>query len=173
MSELRVAVLTCSDALASCTQEPSADVEDATGLAIIDACEARGWMIVAYHVCPKDGECVATSLNEMCDVEEADVVLTIGGTGLSACDVTPEVTELVSERLVPGIAEAIRQRAVGMDRAQMLSRATAGIRGSTLIINLPDDRITALDALEFVADLLEPASEQVHRSAPHFGPLEQ
>lgn len=171
MSDTRVAVLSCSDALTS-DVDGAKIREDESGMALIKACEARGWVVVAYHVCPKDGECIAVSLNEMCDVEEADLVFTVGGTGLARSDVMPDITEMVAERLVPGLAEAIRQRATVLDSAEMLSRATAGTRGHSLIINLPESRVAALAVFDHVADLLESTAVQLRLETSQPGPLE-
>ena len=96
--------------------------------------------MIDYHVCPDDAEAIACSLLELCDAEQADVIFTLGGTGLRPHEMTPDATERVSERLVPGIAEAIRDCCGGSKHEHVLSRATAGIRGQTLIINLPGGR---------------------------------
>lgn len=144
MSEIRVAVITCSDPIAS------GEVDDRAGHDIIDACEARDWLVVAYHVCPLEIECISTSLIEMTDMEEADVVFTLGGTGLHPRDVTPEATERVCERMVPGLAELLRSLTRESGTSCVLSRATSGTRGGSLIVNLPGgpaDAATAFDAL--------------------------
>ncbi|HEY3316823.1 MAG TPA: MogA/MoaB family molybdenum cofactor biosynthesis protein [Coriobacteriia bacterium] len=153
MSELRVGVITSSD---SCS---SGDREDLSGKAIIDASTARGWDVVGYHVCPDEIECLTTSIVELADVDEADVVFTTGGTGLGPRDVTPEATLAACDRLVPGIAEAIRAESLKVTKRAMLSRGIAGQRGKTLVINLPGSVKAVRETLEVVLDQLEHAVE--------------
>lgn len=156
MSDLRVAVLTCSDSCADGT------AEDESGRAIIDACEDLGWLVVAYHVCADEMECVSTSLLEMADMESADIVLTLGGTGLGPRDITPEATERIIERAVPGIAEAVREASRGTNSPCLMSRATAGMRGQSLIINLPGGVAPTLAAFERIAPHLTTAVGMMH-----------
>jgi len=155
MAELRIGVLTCSDS------RSQGEAEDTAGRALIELSEARGWMVVAYHVCPDDRECIAASLMEMCDIEEADVVFTCGGTGLGPRDNTPEATGDVAERPVPGIAEFIRTRSFAVTERAMLSRAVAVQRGRTVVINLPGSEKAAREAFGFVAGQLEHAAEMI------------
>ncbi|MDZ4064559.1 MAG: molybdopterin-binding protein, partial [Coriobacteriia bacterium] len=131
------------------------------GLALIDACEQRGWVIVAYHVVPDDPEAITASLIELADVEGADAVFTLGGTGLGVSDLTPEATELVCERIVPGIPEAIRAHMRQTDPCHMFSRATAGVRGRTLIVNLPGGPEATMGAFGVIAEMLELAVEHM------------
>ncbi len=156
MADLRVGVLTCSDSRG----RPGA--RDDAGRTLIEACGERGWFVVAYHVCPNDIECIAASLIDMCDAEEADAVFTLGGTGVGSRDVTPEATECVCERFVPGVAEAVRRNIAESDPAQVLSRAISGVRGSTFIVNLPGGIGPTRAAFEYVAEFLETAVERVH-----------
>lgn len=164
MADLRIGILTCSDSRAA------GEAEDLAGRAIIERCEARGWLVVAYHVCPFEFESISSSLIEMSDVDDADVIVTLGGTGLGPGDITPEVTERISERLVPGIAERIRAVAAETPSAgsqlpiedfSLFSRATAGIRGQTLILNLPGGTGPTVRCFDVVADHLERASSAV------------
>lgn len=130
MSELRIGVLTCSDTR-------HAGAEDFCGHALIDLAEERGWTVVSYHVSPDDRECIAASLIEMCDAEEADVIITSGGTALGPRDVTPDATTDISEREILGISEAVRRRLAEQDPAMILTRLACTQRGNTLILNLP------------------------------------
>lgn len=155
MAELRIGVLTSSDT------RSAGQAEDTAGRALIELAEERGWLVVAYHVCPDDRECIAASLMEMSDVEEADVVFTCGGTGLGPRDVTPEATRDVSERDVPGIAEYIRAESLKVTGRAMLSRGVAAMRDHTLIINLPGSEKAAREGFSFVADQLEHSVEMV------------
>lgn len=155
MAELRIGVLTCSDS------RSKGEAEDTAGRALIELAEERGWLVVSYHICPDDRECIAASIMDMSDVEEADVVFTCGGTGLGPRDVTPEATLDVSEREVPGIAEVIRSRSLEKTERAMLSRGVAAQRSRTLVINLPGSLKAAREGFGFVADQLEHAVEMV------------
>ncbi len=153
--DLRVGVLTCSDTRAA------GDAEDTAGKELMRLCEERGWLVAAYHVCPDDAERIHDLLVEMSDSHHVDVILTCGGTGFGPRDVTPEATERVIEKRTPGVAEAIRLESLKITGRAMLSRGTAGIRDSTLIINLPGSRKAASESFGFVADQLEHAVEMM------------
>lgn len=146
---LRLAVLTVS------TAATVGDAEDAAGRRLIEMAEERGWHVVAYHVCPNDPECVHASLTEMADVDEADVVFTVGGIGLGPDDITPEATGSVCARRLPGPAEAIRAAGIKADPAGMFSRGDSAMRGSTAVVNLPDDDAGLRRSFEVVAEGLE------------------
>lgn len=144
MGELRIGVLTCSDSRAS------GEHPDSAGLDVIAACEERDWLVVAYHVTARDIESITTSIGEMADMDRADVIITLGGTGLTPRDVTPEATEAVCDRMVLGLSEIVRCASCGGESAFALSRATAGVRDRTLVVNLPggfDPTHAAFDAL--------------------------
>ncbi|PKQ15040.1 MAG: molybdenum cofactor biosynthesis protein [Actinobacteria bacterium HGW-Actinobacteria-7] len=151
MSELRIAILTCSD-----TRSPA---EDTAGQALKELSTARGWSVVEYRVCPDEHDVIASALVEMADVFCADVVFTCGGTGLGPRDVTPEATLSVAGRAVPGIAEHIRAESLRVTKRAMLSRAVAAQRGKTLIINMPGSLKAATETFSFVADQLEHARD--------------
>jgi molybdopterin adenylyltransferase len=129
LSGTRVAVLTVSDRVAAGSRE------DAGGSALCELLEAAGATVVARAVVPDEGEQVAAALQAM--TADADVVLTTGGTGLGPRDVTPEATRMVLDREAPGIAEALRHASLAITPFAMLSRATAGLAGRTLVVNLP------------------------------------
>lgn len=93
--------------------------------------------VAIYEVVPDEAEAIATRLRRWADDLALDLILTTGGTGLSPRDVTPEATLSVLERLVPGLAEVMRQEGLRHTPMAMLSRAVAGVRGRTLIVNLP------------------------------------
>ncbi|MDZ4168570.1 MAG: MogA/MoaB family molybdenum cofactor biosynthesis protein [Coriobacteriia bacterium] len=155
MPELRVGVLTSSDT------RSSGEAEDTAGKALIELVEARGWLVVAYHVCPDDVECLSSSLMEMADREEADVVITCGGTGIGPRDVTPEATRAIADREVPGIAEFVRAESLRVTPRAMLSRGVAAQRGRTLIVNMPGSEKAARETFGFVADQLEHAVDMM------------
>ncbi|GAB4289817.1 MAG: MogA/MoaB family molybdenum cofactor biosynthesis protein [Coriobacteriia bacterium] len=155
MALLRIGVLTCSDS------RFAGEADDTSGKAIIDLVEARGWLAVAYHVVPDDAEAIARSIIEMSDVEEVDILLTTGGTGLGPRDVCPETTLAHCDRRVPGIAEAIRAESLKVTGRAMLSRGEAGQRGRTLIVNLPGSEKAVRESLAVVIEQLEHAVDMM------------
>src|SRR6266516_69441 len=144
---MRIGILTVSD-LGSAGQRADASVD-----AILAWAEEKGYQVVVRSVVPDEADRIAGKLARWADSGEVDVVLTTGGTGLTARDVTPEATAAVLERTAPGIAEALRATAAPRFPRAWLSRGVAGTRGRTLIVNLPGssggvrDRLTVLDGL--------------------------
>lgn len=122
-----------------------------------------------YSVVPDEKELIAKELIRLCDEVKSDVVFTTGGTGFAPRDVTPEATKAVIEKEVPGIPEAIRLRSLGFTPKAMLSRATAGIRGKTLIINLPGSPKAVRESLEVVLPVLEHAVETLSGETQNCG----
>ncbi|MDR3588590.1 MAG: MogA/MoaB family molybdenum cofactor biosynthesis protein [Negativicutes bacterium] len=108
-----------------------------------------------YIIVPDDREALSRELINMVDRLNLDLILTTGGTGLGPRDVTPEATLAVIERQVPGIPEAMRARSLEITSRAMLSRAVAGIRGRTLIINLPGSPKGVTECLQVVLPALE------------------
>lgn len=153
MGDLLVGVITSSD---SCNEGTR---QDESGRFLVDACEARGWDVVGYHVCPDDVECLTASIIELADVAGAQVILTTGGTGLGPRDVTPEATLAACDRQVPGIAEAMRAESLKVTGRAMLSRAVAGMRKRTLVINMPGSLKAVRETSAVVFDQLEHAAE--------------
>ena len=128
--------------------------EDLSGPAIREILEREGYEVISMDILPDDQVMLAGKLQEIADSEKAELILTTGGTGFSERDVTPEATEEVIERKVPGIPEAIRAYSMTITKRAMLSRATAGIRGKTLIINLPGSPKAVRESLEYIIDAL-------------------
>lgn len=112
-----------------------------------------------YIVVPDEKEKIEKALIYLCDDVKADVVLTTGGTGFAPRDVTPEATKAVIEKEAPGIAEAIRLKSLQITPKAMLSRAVSGIRGRSLIVNLPGSPKAVRESLEFVLPVLPHAVE--------------
>ena len=104
---------------------------------------------------PDEYQMIKELLIDICDNNIADLILTTGGTGFSPRDVTPDATDAVTEKKVPGIPEAIRAYSMQITKKAMLSRATAGIRKQTLIINLPGSPKAVREALEFIVPELK------------------
>jgi molybdenum cofactor biosynthesis protein B len=126
--------------------------------------------VVLREVVPDDSHRLATLLQSVCDAPGApDLVLTTGGTGLGPRDCTPEATRATCERMVPGIAEAIRARSLAATPHALLSRGEAGVRRATLIVNLPGSPGGARDGWEVVAPVAEHAASQI-RGGDHPDP---
>ena len=145
---MRIAILTVSDAGARGLRA------DASGDAVAAWAHERGHTVSARHVVPDETVAIIRTLLAWCDGDQADVVFTTGGTGLSPRDVTPEATQVVLERPTPGLAE--RMRGVELDRfpRAALSRGVAGLRARTLVINLPGSTSGVRDGLASLADIL-------------------
>ncbi len=110
--------------------------------------------VVKYEMIPDDLELITTKLADWCDQGGIDVILTTGGTGLSTRDVTPDATLCVIEKEVPGIPEAVRMGTLAKTPTAILSRAVAGIRKKTLIINMPGSPKAVKEALEIIVPAL-------------------
>ena len=144
----RAAIITASDS------GYRGEREDVSGPAIKEILEREGYEVISMDILPDDQVMLAGKLQEIADSEKAELILTTGGTGFSERDVTPEATEEVIERKVPGIPEAIRAYSMTITKRAMLSRATAGIRGKTLIVNLPGSPKAVRESLEYIIDAL-------------------
>ena len=144
----RVAIITSSDT------GYRGEREDLSGPAIKEIVEREGYEVVSMDILPDDQVMLAGKMQEIAVKEIEELMLTTGGTGFSERDVTPEATEEVIERRVPGIPEAMRAYSMTITKRAMLSRATAGIRGKTLIINLPGSPKAVKESLEYIIDAL-------------------
>lgn len=114
--------------------------EDTSGPALCEMLAEQGWDVIYTALVPDDKEMIQSELRFCADEQKIDLVLTTGGTGFSPCDVTPEATLELLERLAPGIPEAMRAQSMKLTPHGCLSRAVAGIRGGTLIVNLPGSK---------------------------------
>jgi molybdenum cofactor synthesis domain-containing protein len=157
---MRVSVLTISDSVAA------GKAEDRSGPSVIARCRELGWTIASSAVLADDRVAIEAFLKETADSNNSDIILTTGGTGLGPRDVTPEATEAVVERLIPGFPERMRAAGLAKTPRALLSRAIAGIRGKTIIINLPGSPRGAVESLDVVADLL-PHSVDILHGARH------
>ena len=160
---LRVAVITVSD------RSARGERPDASGPALAGAVEAGGGEVVRRELIADDPEALTDLLTEICTGPGApDLILTTGGTGIGPRDRTPEATAAACERLVPGIAETLRARSLAVTPHAMLSRGVAGVRGATLIVNLPGSTGGARDGWEVVAPIAAHAASQL-RGGDHPG----
>jgi molybdopterin adenylyltransferase len=136
--------------------------EDLSGPVIEEALKRIGGTVRHYEVLPDEKELIKEKLMHYSG--KVDLILTTGGTGLSPRDVAPEATLEVIERQIPGIAEAMRLEGLRKTRRSMLSRAVAGVRGSTLIINLPGSPRAVTENLEAVLEVIPHAVEKIKGS---------
>lgn len=145
---LRFGILTVSD------RSSRGERPDASGPALEDLVTARGWAVVRKAILPDDLITLRDALASWADSGEMDVLLTTGGTGFSPRDVTPEATGAVIERSAPGLSEAMRAASLQATPHAMLSRAASGIRGHTLIVNLPGSPKGAVENLKVILPVL-------------------
>lgn len=125
----------------------------------------NGYKITKKVLIPDDFQKIKDTLIEICDNNHADLILTTGGTGFSKRDATPEATEEIIEKRVPGIPEAIRAYSLTITKRAMLSRATAGIRKDTLIINMPGSPKAVEESLTYIISELKHGLEILVGSA--------
>ena len=128
---------------------------DEGGPLVAELLREAGYAVVKTAVVPDEQSLIETALREIADTGEVQLLVTTGGTGFAPRDVTPEATLAVCQRMVPGIPEAMRYASLHLTPRAMLSRAQAGIRGGTLILNLPGSPRAAKENLEAVLPALE------------------
>jgi molybdopterin adenylyltransferase len=157
---IRVAIITVSDSASS------GACEDRSGPAVRERCAQLGWQVASLEILPDDQLRLTERLAQLADGGSADVILTTGGTGLGPRDVTPEATANICEKLVPGLAELMRERGRQSTIRAALSRAVVGLRGRAIIVNLPGSPKGAAESLDAIAELLPHAAE-VRRGARH------
>ena len=141
---LRVAIITVSD------KGHRGEREDRSGKYVMQYFKEKGWEIADYEIVPDEKDMISKKLKDISDNEKADLILTTGGTGFSSRDVTPEATDGVIEKKVPGFSEIIRIGGQKKTPRAILSRGVSGIRKKTLIINLPGSIKGVKDSLELI-----------------------
>jgi molybdopterin adenylyltransferase len=145
---IRVAILTISDSVSR------GEREDRSGPKLRERVEALGWTVSVHEVIPDERARIAARLRELADSNEAQVILTTGGTGVALRDVTPEAARDVIEREIPGLGEVMRAEGRLKTPLAVLSRSVAGTRSGTLIVTLPGSPKGAVESLDAVAGLL-------------------
>lgn len=148
---IRFGVLTVSDGVCAGARK------DLSGAAIEAWVETRAGTVVERGTVPDEPDEIVRALVSWCDARSCDVVVTTGGTGFTARDVTPEATTTVIEREAPGVAEAIRARGAAVTPNAVLSRGIAGIRGATLVVNLPGSPSGVKDGLAVLDGIVDHA----------------
>ena len=159
---MKIGVITVSD---RCFR---GECEDRSGPAIF-GCVRSLCESCEYRLVPDEKDLVSAAIIELADKVEADVVFTTGGTGFAPRDVTPEATKAVVEKDVPGISEAIRAKSLEITDKAMLSRAVSGIRGKTLVINLPGSPKAVRESVEIVLPVLPHAVETLSGNTQNCG----
>lgn len=162
---IRFGILTLSD------RSSRGERADASGPALADLIRAQSWSVTDQAILPDEESAIRAALTEWADSSRFDVILTTGGTGFALRDVTPEATRAVIQRDAPGLAETMRAESLKKTPHAMLSRAVAGIRGRTLIVNLPGSPKGAMENLQTIMPVIphavqllkdDPASETSH-----------
>lgn len=155
----KVGILTSSD------KGASGDREDLSGKLIADMVQEKGYEVLRQVIVPDEAQDLKREITYMADELEVDLILTTGGTGFSKRDITPEVTTELCDRMANGIAEAIRYYSLSITPRAMLSRAVSGIRGNTLIINLPGSPKAVKESLDYALDSIHHGLEILIGSA--------
>ncbi len=150
---ITAAILTLSD------KGAKGEREDLAGPLIREMLSAIGATVEYYEVIPDEKGLIKEKLTDYS--KKVDLVLTTGGTGLSPRDVTPEATQEIIDKEIPGIAEAMRSAGSNKTKRAMLSRAVAGVRGNALIINLPGSPKAVKEGLEAIMDVIPHAIEKI------------
>lgn len=165
---MRIGILTVSD------RSARGERPDLSGPAIEELISERGWSVNRVEIIPDELPLLIDTLATWADSGEFDIILTTGGTGFSPRDITPEATIKVVHREAPGLAEAMRAASLNLTPHAMMSRARAGIRGRTLIVNLPGSPRGAVENLNVVLPVFEhavallsgdPGAEAGHRQS--------
>lgn len=158
---IRVAVLTISDSGVAGTRE------DRSGPAVCQRVTGAGWTVCVTGLLPDEADQITGRLRQLSDDANIDLILTTGGTGVALRDVTPEATRAAIDREIPGLAELMRAEGRRSTKFAVLSRATAGTRGRTLIVNLPGSPKGAVESFDSIAPLVPHLVNLLHGNTEH------
>ncbi len=158
---ITVAILTISDSAMAGKRE------DVSGPALKYRCLELKWHVTATKIVADDEQVIRSVLADWADCEMADVILTTGGTGISPLDVTPEATRPVLDREIPGVAELLRSKGLEQTKFSVLSRALAGSRKQSFILNLPGSPKGAVFSLGLVEALIPHVVDLLHGRTGH------
>ena len=161
MSKIRAVVITASDACAR------GEREDASGAALVQLLTELGAHVVASKILSDDLDPLAQALREFANRDDVNLIVTTGGTGLGPRDNTPEATQQVIQREVPGIAEAIRAESLKSTPMAKISRGVCGVRSGTLIVNLPGSPKAVKETFAVIAPVLSHAIELLSGRTSH------
>jgi len=159
---MRVGILTVSD------KSSKGEREDLSGKTIRETVAADFY---EYTIVPDELDKIAATIKEFVDQKKCDVVFTTGGTGLSFRDVTPEATRQVIDREIPGMAEVMRQESYKIKKTAILSRAVAGHRWKSLVINLPGSPKAVKECLDIILPVIPHALEILAKGSAECGSL--
>jgi len=154
-NQVKTAVLTIST---SCFRD---ERKNLSGPVLEDLCREAGFDVVGRGIVPDNAEMIREKLLFFCDNQRVDIVLTTGGTGPGPYDITPEATADICERLLPGISELVRAEGGKKTRRAYLSRGVSGIRGRTLIINLPGSPGAVRESMAAIGEIIPHALDMI------------
>jgi molybdopterin adenylyltransferase len=160
---IRVAVVTVSDSAVAGARQ------DLSGPAVRDRAQSFGWTVSEIHLVPDESSQIADLVRRLADSGDVSLILTTGGTGVALRDVTPEAMRGVIEREIPGLAELMRSEGLKFTPMAALSRGLAGVRGRTLIVNLPGSPRGAVQSLDAIAKLVPHVLELLAGRTEHAG----
>jgi len=158
MEGFSFAVITMSDSGARGLRE------DTSGASLMELFTANGYQLCFYAVVPDQVSAIVEAVTVATEEKGADLILTTGGTGVSPTDVTPEAMNQVFDKEIPGMAEAMRAASLAITPKAVISRGRAGIRGKSLIINLPGSKKAALENIRVLLPALDHAIEKIQGS---------
>ncbi len=161
MKNVKTAILTISD------KGSKGEREDKSGLLLKELIEQAGSFVAEYSIVPDEKDQIAAALTDWCDNKKVELILTTGGTGLSERDVTPEATAMVLQKQAPGFSETLRQQAFKDVPKAILSRGISGIRGKTLIINLPGSTKAVEESFQILRPVLRHAVDIIEGKTEH------
>lgn len=153
ISKIDVGILTISD---GCFK---GEREDKSGKYLFEKCKEFGWNVLKYEIVPDEKEIIKVKLLEYS--EKLNLILTTGGTGIGKRDITPEATKEIIEKEITGIGEILRIKGFEKSKFSVISRAVSGIKGETLIINLPGNLNAVIDGIEILRDIISHSIEMI------------